>query len=56
VHVEVHRIGPGIVRLRREGRLTEARARLRELLRLKDLILDKLARLQAAVARQGTPP
>lgn len=50
IHAEVHRLGPEIVALCRQGKDAEARTQLRELLRLKDLIMDQLARLQAVVA------
>jgi len=52
VHREVHRLGPEIVELRRQGDLDQARDRLRELLDLKDRILELLGRLQAVVARK----
>jgi hypothetical protein len=56
VHAEVHRLGPEIVRLRVAGELDKARARIRELLELKDRILDGLAALQKSVAVHAAAP
>lgn len=50
VHQEVHRLGPEIVDLRMRGEIEHARQRFRELLTLKDRILQHLADLQRAVA------
>lgn len=49
-HRDVHRIGAEIIELNRAGRSREAHERMRELLALKDLILEQLSSLQAAVA------
>ena len=46
----MHQVGPEIVRLYNAGDTDAARARVPELLALKDAILDKLAGLQRAVA------
>lgn len=52
VHDDVHRLGNEIVRLRQQGQVDKARLRLRDLLLLKDQILEQLGKLQAAVAMQ----
>ncbi len=56
IHVAVHRIGPDIVELRKAGQLEQARERVRELLALKDQILEKLAALQRSVAGKSVEP
>lgn len=53
IHEAVHRLGPEIVRLRHVGDMDAARAKVRELMDLKDVILEKLAELQASVANQA---
>jgi PAS domain S-box-containing protein len=53
IHQAVHRLGPEIVQLRQSGHREEARHRLRDLLTLKDRILDKLGQLQAAVVKKS---
>lgn len=56
VHEAVHRLGPEIVRLRAAGDIDRARALCKDLLALKDRILEGLAALQKAVAaRAGAP-
>ena len=52
IHRDVHTLGPEIVSLRARGQSEEARARMRDLLALKDRILEQLARLQTVVARK----
>ncbi|NTV94839.1 MAG: EAL domain-containing protein [Thiobacillus sp.] len=52
IHSDVHRLGPEIAELRAHGKSDEARARLRDLLTLKDRILDQLSRLQTVVAHK----
>jgi EAL domain-containing protein (putative c-di-GMP-specific phosphodiesterase class I) len=49
VHQKVHNVGPAIIRLRDEGRITEARAACSELLALKDQILKLLDSLGMAI-------
>ena len=56
IHAEVHRLGPEIVGLRAAGHMEQARARLDDLLSLKDRILEGLARLQETVAARGATP
>jgi len=53
IHREIHQIGPEIIDLRSQGKSEQARARLRDLLGLKDHILEQLGKLQAAVARKS---
>ena len=54
IHEAVHRLGPEIVKLRQKGNMDAARAKVHELLDLKDLILEKLVHLQTSVAGQAT--
>jgi hypothetical protein len=51
VHDEVHRIGPEIIRLQREGLADEARSLVPALLEMKEKILGYLAQLQQNVAQ-----
>ena len=53
IHVAVHSLGPEIVKLRQSGNIKAAKAKIPELLSLKDTILEKLAVLQASVAGQA---
>jgi diguanylate cyclase (GGDEF)-like protein/PAS domain S-box-containing protein len=56
IHVAVHQIGSSIVELHAQGHSEQARRQVRELLTLKDQILEKLAALQHSVAGQATEP
>lgn len=56
IHAEVHRLGPEIVGLRAAGEIDKARARIRELLELKDRILEGLSALQKSVAAHAAAP
>ena len=56
IHIEVHRVGTRVVALRANGEVELARALTRELLELKDRMLDKLAALQRSVAGQPHAP
>ena len=53
IHMAVHRLGPEICRLYQEGKTETAKSKVRELLQLKDLILERLAVLQASVVNQS---
>lgn len=50
IHITVHRIGSSIVELHANGNSERARLQARELLTLKDQILEKLSALQQSVA------
>jgi len=56
IHIAVHQIGPEIVELREAGKLEQAREQVRELLALKDQILEKLSNLQHCVAGKSAAP
>ncbi len=56
IHAEVHRLGPEIVGLRAAGEIDKARARIWELLELKDRILEGLSALQKSVAAHAAAP
>lgn len=51
IHVRVHQVGPEIIRCRDAGDLDAARAKCRDLLALRDQIVQKLTALQHTVAR-----
>jgi hypothetical protein len=56
IHIAVHRIGSSIVDLHANGHTEQARRLARELLTLKDQILEKLSALQQSVAGHPIEP
>jgi EAL domain-containing protein (putative c-di-GMP-specific phosphodiesterase class I) len=52
IHAQVHQVGPKVVSLRAKGESDLARAKLHELLQLKDAVLEQLSKLQSIVANK----
>jgi len=53
IHISVHEVGQQIVNLCDNGQMTAAQKKAKELLQLKDQVLDKLAKLQLSVAKKN---